>query len=559
MKQKYRCAIYTRKSTQDGLDQEFNSLDAQREACEAYITSQKHEGWRPLKEHYDDGGISGGTMVRSALQKLLNEVKAGRVDIIVVYKVDRLTRALSDFAKMVELFDEHHVSFVSVTQNFNTTSSMGRLTLNVLLSFAQFEREVTAERIRDKIAASKKKGMWMGGLVPLGYDSVDKKLVVNEEEAETVRKLFELYLQLGNVRMVKAEADKLGLITKIRVLKDGRRCGGGPFARGHLYRIYSNRIYIGEVVHKGQFYEGQHQAVVEREIWEQVQTRLKRNASDRKFAINAKSGSLLAGLIVDQRGNRLTPSHACKGDRRYRYYVSAVANKGGEGTWRLPANEIEGTVVEGITSFLNDQPRLLNELVSRNTGLDHLECILQKARQLVSRIGKATRASRRALLLRLIAIIEINANRLRIKVRKKGLCDLLDLEELPDSETGTIELDLPMMQRKRGVEKKLILLGPQQQHPRPDANLIKAVAQGRCWFDKIRHGEVGSAREIAETENVDSGDMTRALPLAFLAPDIVEAILDGRQPAYLTSFKLKRVKNLPSSWSEQRRLLGFAD
>ena len=259
------CAIYTRKSTEEGLDQDFNSLDAQREACEAYIASQAGEGWRLIGTHYDDGAYSGGTMDRPALRRLLADIGAGKVDTVVVYKVDRLTRSLADFARIVELFDANDVSFVSITQQFNTTTSMGRLTLNMLLSFAQFEREVTGERIRDKIAASKRKGMWMGGVVPLGYDAIDRKLIINEAEAETVRTLFRLYLRHGNVRLVKQDADRLGLTTKSRKPSNNRRPGGEPFTRGHIYKLLAYPVYVGEIVHKGVRHAGEHEAIIDRE------------------------------------------------------------------------------------------------------------------------------------------------------------------------------------------------------------------------------------------------------------------------------------------------------
>ncbi len=266
-----RCAIYTRKSTEEGLEQDFNSLDAQREACEAYIKSQAGEGWRLIKTGYDDGAYSGGTMDRPALQRLLADIDARKVDTVVVYKVDRLTRALADFAKIVEVFDAHDVSFVSVTKQFNTTTSMGRLTLNMLLSFAQFEREVTGERIRDKIAASKKKGMWMGGVVPLGYDVIDRKLVINEVEAETVRTLFRLYRHHANVRLVKEEADRRGLRTKRRKPNNGRRHGGETFALGHIYKLLSNPVYVGEIVHKEKRLAGEQSPIIDGKAWDAVQ------------------------------------------------------------------------------------------------------------------------------------------------------------------------------------------------------------------------------------------------------------------------------------------------
>src|SRR6266852_439352 len=303
-----RCAIYTRKSSEEGLEQEFNSLQAQSEACEAYIRSQRHEGWVLARTRYDDGGFSGGNMERPALQQLLADIQGGRIDIIVVYKVDRLTRSRADFARLVEIFDARSVSFVSVTQQFNTTSSMGRLTLNVLLSFAQFEREVTGERIRDKIAASKKKGMWMGGNVPLGYDASERTLVVNPAEAETVRRLFALYRELGWVRRVKEEADRLGLRTKRGTTANGTERGGKPFSRGHIYRLLSNPIYIGQIAHKGQLYSAQHPALIDAGTWTAVRNRLATNATNHRRKADAAGPSLLSGMLVDARGERLIPS-----------------------------------------------------------------------------------------------------------------------------------------------------------------------------------------------------------------------------------------------------------
>ncbi len=326
-RRKLRCAIYTRKSSDEGLEQDFNSLDAQREACEAYIISQKHEGWTCLPDQYDDGGISGGTLERPALQRLLADIEARKVDVVVVYKVDRLTRALADFAKIVEIFDAQSVSFVSVTQQFNTTSSMGRLTLNVLLSFAQFEREVTAERIRDKIAASKKKGMWMGGTVPLGYDARDRTLVINEPEAETVRTLFRLYLELGNVRLVTEEANRRGLRSKLRENLNSRMRGGLPFYRGHIYTILTNPVYIGRIPHKKETYPGLHPAIIDQETWTSVQRMMDGHRVDRRNGINAKHPSPLAGNLFDDKGTPFTPTHAVKNGKRYRYYVERDATQ----------------------------------------------------------------------------------------------------------------------------------------------------------------------------------------------------------------------------------------
>src|SRR5579883_410796 len=302
-----RCAIYTRVSTDSGLEQDFNSLDNQREASEAYIKSQAHEGWRLVKARYDDGGLSGGTLDRPALQSLLADIRARKVDVVVVYKVDRLTRSLADFARLVELFEAHGVSFVAVTQQFNTTTSMGRLTLNVLLSFAQFERELAGERIRDKFAASRKRGMWMGGAIPLGYDVKDRKLVVNDEEAGHVRLIFRQYLALGCVAKLRAEPDARGIRSKQRVLTSGRVLGGYSFSRGALYHLLRNRIYRGEVVHKGISYPGEHQAIVDEELWNAVQARLAGNRTTRRKS-RVDSGALLGGLIYDYRGNIMSPA-----------------------------------------------------------------------------------------------------------------------------------------------------------------------------------------------------------------------------------------------------------
>src|SRR6516225_10137490 len=363
-----RCAIYTRKSSEEGLEQEFNSLAAQREACEAYICSQRHEGWVMTRTHYDDGGFSGGNMERPALQRLLADIRSSRIDIVVVYKGDRLTRSLADFARLVEIFDGEGVSFVSVTQQFNTTSSMGRLTLNVLLSFAQFERDVTGERIRDKIAASKKKGMWMGGNVPLGYNASERTLVINPAEAETVRRIFALYRELGSVRRVKDEADRLGLHTKRTIRADGAERGGKPFTRGHIYAVLSNPIYIGQIAHKGELYPGQHPALIDAETWAAVRDRLAAKPSDHRRKATASEPSLLAGLLVDARGQRLTPTHAVKKGRRYRYYVSTalISEAGQDHTqrWRLAAQEIEDCVISILVDALTSPARLLERLSS---------------------------------------------------------------------------------------------------------------------------------------------------------------------------------------------------
>jgi DNA invertase Pin-like site-specific DNA recombinase len=316
--QRLRCAIYTRRSTEEGLDQDFNSLDAQYEACAAYITSQRHEGWMLLPHRYDDGGFTGGNMERPGLQRLLADVRAGRIDVIVVYKVDRLTRSLTDFAKIVEALDAARASFVSITQSFNTTTSMGRLTLNVLLSFAQFEREVISERVRDKVAASKARGMWMGGVVPLGYDVRDRKLIINEAEAETVRHIYRRYLELGSVRELIADLESTGMRTKQQHGKDGTIRGGVPFSRGALYHLLKSRLYRGEISYRGKVYPGEHQAIIDAELFDTVQQRLEQNAADRSSGNAAAYPSLLTGMISNGEGRPMSPTHSNKGGQRYR-------------------------------------------------------------------------------------------------------------------------------------------------------------------------------------------------------------------------------------------------
>ena len=556
-----RCAIYTRKSTEEGLDQEFNSLDAQRASCEAYILSQAGEGWTALKRRYDDGGISGGTMDRPALQRLLSDVEAGKVDAVVVYKVDRLTRALTDFAKIVDVFDAKGVSFVSVTQQFNTTTSMGRLTLNVLLSFAQFEREVTAERIRDKIAASKKKGMWMGGLSPLGYDAVDKKLVINDTEAETVRTLFGLYLKHTTAHLVKQEADRQGLRTKIRKPNNGQRRGGESFTRGHLYKLLSNPIYVGEVAHKGMRYPGEHKAIIDRETWDAVQVLLASNAVARRCRSYAKEPSLLAGLLFDEDGIRMIPSHANKAGRRYRYYLSATFKEGSADAvdgWRLPARAIEDVVVNGVCMLLRDKLRLIEALSL--IGI-RLKSMLSEAAHLGDRILKVGPAEQRRFLLDVVTRIEVRQECIRIILRADALREMIGQGEpnkAHEHDEGDFKLDISVSFKRRGIEMKLVVTGDQGPASIPDPKLISAIATGHGWFAQLKKGEARSVGDLVERHGVDQGDVSRLVPLAFLAPDIVEAILEGRQPVELTAARLKRMTNLPVSWAEQRRYLGFA-
>ncbi|MBZ0148342.1 MAG: recombinase family protein, partial [Pseudorhodoplanes sp.] len=404
--------MYTRKSSEEGLEQDFNSLQAQREACESYIASQKHEGWKVLSNTYDDGGYSGGSIERPALRQLLTNIKAGSIDVVVVYKVDRLTRSLSDFAKIVEIFDAQGVSFVSVTQQFNTTTSMGRLTLNVLLSFAQFEREVTGERIRDKVAASKKKGMWMGGWVPIGYDLKDRSLHINEAEAKTVRTIFQLYLELGNVNSVQTELERRKLTTKPRATVTGRMIGALPFRRGHIYHILSNPIYAGEIRHKDLRHLGQHPALIDRRTWDAVQSQLRANGQKHKTRADATSANLLAGLLFDDQGNRFTPTHSINNGKRYRYYAvlppsGRSSKKVTRPALRIAASEIEALVVDELKAYLTDHKRLVESLAADGMRPSELKNLLRHAKTFASAIEKDVPAESQIVLAQIVKRIAI--------------------------------------------------------------------------------------------------------------------------------------------------------
>src|SRR6266478_342904 len=555
-----RCAIYTRKSSEEGLEQEFNSLQAQSEACEAYIRSQHHEGWVLARTRYDDGGFSGGSMERPALQRLLADIQGGRIDVIVVYKVDRLTRSLADFARLVEIFDAQGVSFVSVTQQFNTTSSMGRLTLNVLLSFAQFEREVTGERIRDKIGASKKKGMWMGGNVPLGYDASERTLIVNPADAETVRRIFALYLELGCVRRVKEEADRLGLSTKRSATANGTEHGGKSFSRGHLYNLLSNPIYIGEIAHKGQLYPGQHPVLIDTETWTAVRDQLAIKAANHRRKPDAAEPSLLAGVLVDSQGERFTPSHAVKKGRRYHYYVSTalITEAGAERArgWRLPAQEIEDAVIRVLTETLTTPAMLLERFGTSGVPGDQTRKMLDRATRLAAAL-KRSPAERAKVVRDLIEKVVIEENAITIRVRRGGLLGgAVSSSSTENPSDSPIELTAPVAFKRRGAEMRLVLPGVaiQNDRSRCDPTLIKAIARGHAWFEELAAGRARSLRELAERDGITRRYVRRLVDLAFLSPELVEAILHGRQPVDLTATRLTEL-DLPLDWTDQRSLL----
>ena len=483
-------------------------------------------------------------MDRSALKDLLTDIDNGSVDLVVVYKVDRLTRSLMDFSKIIETLDARNVSFVSVTQQFNTANSMGRLTLNVLLSFAQFEREVTAERIRDKIAASKKKGMWMGGQVPLGYYAIDKKLVVNDVEANTVRKVFELYQNLKSVPQVVIQAKALGIVTKVRHLKH-HKSGGIPFTRGHLYYLLRNPIYVGDVRHKENPYPGQHSPIIDRASWNNVQQLLDQQAPSRHSKTNTGQSCLFTGLIYDETGDRLCPSHAKKGQRRYLYYISKRLThdpKNTEGVWRLPAKELERTIVHAVKDFLGNERQWIKSMEA--SSVENLERVRKNSLDLAENLGSSDYS---------IARQSVQTHFLRITVAPG--CISVNLQ-FGDTEHN---IDIPFQTQKRGVESKIIIGGQKNTSTSPDPNLVKVIQRSHAWWSALSEEEGVSIKSIAAKAKIDASDVTRLLPLAFLAPDIVEAILDGRQPIDLNVEKIKKLSPIPADWNDQKLILGILD
>jgi site-specific DNA recombinase len=544
---KVRCAIYTRKSSDEGLEQSFNSLNAQREACSAYILSQASEGWVEVAGHYDDGGLSGGTLERPALQRLLTEVAAGGIDIIVVYKVDRLTRSLLDFSKLVEAFDASGTSFVSVTQSFNTTTSMGRLTLNMLLSFAQFEREVTAERIRDKIAASKAKGMWMGGIPPLGYKPDGRSLAIVEDHAALVRTIFARYLALGNVRAVADALARGGILSPARSTATGKAIGGVPFSRGQLYLILKNRTYLGQVEHKGNIYPGLHEPILDNEIWAQAQTSLAANLQGRRSGTYHRNPSLLAGLIVDEQGEPLQAVHANKGKARYRYYVSRSVQEGSSTSgMRVPAAEIEALVATRLAEAFDD-PLALIASASLAVPADRYAYTTQ---QITDMAGKL-RAKDHALIRSIVASVEVSASGVTINCALSGICSAL---AVPATAHAPEQLILHAHARltRTGRAMRLVHDSGRAAALRPDRSLSRLVAQAHGYWRELRKGEL-DIKALAAREGVSASWVTRVLRLAFLAPDVTAAILNGSQHGELEAGKLVATEAVSPDWAIQRQ------
>jgi DNA invertase Pin-like site-specific DNA recombinase len=610
-----RCAIYTRVSTEYGLEQEFNSLDNQREASEAYIKSQAHEGWKLIRDRYDDGGFSGGSMDRPALKKLLDDVRARRIDVIVVYKVDRLTRSLADFAKLVELFDEHEVSFISVTQSFNTTTSMGRLTLNMLLSFAQFEREITGERIRDKVAASKKKGIWMGGAVPIGYRAENRALHIVEEQADFVRDLFRRYLEVGSAVRLKSVLDAQDVRLPIRTVGTGRATGGGLISQGHIYHILSNPIYAGRLRHKEQIHDGQHAAIVDDDVWGRVQVLLANQTQTRKPA-SQDVHSFLAGKLFDDRGHRMGPSHAAKGGRRWRYYISRAVLKGRKqdagSVARVPAAEIEKQVLQAIKRLL---PAVEHALDGSGGSVGHFistpsnsalaanipsstdpSSFEDRARSTIGRVTIGERGIElEAVKRRLPAVehtmdgssgsvghsISNSSNNMqaanspssavqssfddrargaieRVTIGKTGIeIELSDATVVEGARIVTIPWTLPSPHRRReifqGEDGPSSTIRPMRVRDR--AVFAEALGDAHRWLDELTRHPDWTTTAIAIREGKTERSIRMTLSLAFVAPPIVAAAIEGRLPR---GFGVKRLMDLPMLWSHQWTALGLA-
>ena len=557
------CAIYTRKSSDEGLEKEFNSLDAQREACAAYVLSQKHAGWAALPDLYDDGGLSGGTMERPALQRLLGDITSGKVQIVVVYKVDRLTRSLADFAKIVDVLDSHGASFVSVTQAFNTTTSMGRLTLNMLLSFAQFEREIAGERIRDKIAASKAKGMWMGGNVPLGYDVKERKLIVNDAEAETVRMIFRRYAELGSVRTLAEELVGLGIVSKRRQGAGGVLAGGNRFSRGALYTLLQNPIYRGEIGHQGKVYPGQHEAIVEAEHWKLVQAKLAGNRHARALGATAEEPSLLAGLIVDGEGHRMTPTHAVKKGRRYQYYVSTALitstrthhDKG----LRVPAGDVEALVLDRIRAFFASEEDVGETLSNFDLDAARLRSSLSKALELSSSWAALPSIKIRELVRSIVERVCVRVDEVVVSLNRKRIAKVLIGEasqELPGVQLETTELRAEAKLRRAGKGIRLIVGGGRS--AKPDRQMIALLRNAYATRDALMSGRDATIDALAQRLGVKRDYLSAHMRLTYLAPLIVKDLIEGRQPEGLTAARLLSIcKDLPHDWQLQRAALGI--
>jgi DNA invertase Pin-like site-specific DNA recombinase len=518
---------------------------------------------------YDDGGYSGGTLDRPALQRLLADIAETKVDVVVVYKIDRLTRSLFDFAKIVEAFDANGVSFVSITQQFNTTTSMGRLTLNVLLSFAQFEREVAGERIRDKIAASKKKGMWMGGLSPLGYEVRNRKLVINQEEAKTLLHIFRRYVELRSVRALKVELDAAGIRSKRRTYADGTVCGGHKLSRGALYLMLQNRIYRGEITHKGDAYPGEHKAIVDEALWDKVQAVLAENRVHQATGAAAKHPSLLAGLAFDDTGERLTPTHAVKKGTRYRYYVSkslitGAAKDHSQGR-RIPAGNLESLVIGRLRAFLADEGAVLGAITIAEHNGAQQKRLIARGRQVSEEFLTLAPDTVRSILMTLVNRVDIKAEHIEIRVYRQRLHDVLQAQSIgslaPQANRNKpddiLRLKVKARLQRVGREMKLVVHNAEHRAT-ADPGLLRIIARAHDFQQRLIQDPELTVPAIASQERLTIGYLSRLLRLPSLAPDIVTAIINGKHPPELCAKRLMRLAlKLPTDWNEQRKLLGF--
>lgn len=552
-----RCAIYTRKSTEDGLEQEYNSLDAQYDACAAYALSQRHEGWTVLSERYDDGGFSGGNMERPGLGRLLTDIQSGKVDIILLYKIDRLTRSLSDFARIVDVLDKTGASFVSITQSFNTTTSMGRLTLNMLLSFAQFEREVTGERIRDKIAASKRKGIWMGGPVPLGYDVIDRKLIPNATEAETVRHIMGRYVALGSVKALVAELARDGYRTKVQIRTSTGNKGGCPFRRGTLYHLLDNRIYLGEIVHKGVGYPGEHEPIVPTELWDQVQQALAARSQGGTSKHGTKHPSLLVQLVRDGEGRLMTPSHTSKGNRRFRYYVTRPDEVEGTPAWRVNAHDLERMVCTELAKLLSDA-RTICSLMGP-TDARQTETAILNARNLAEQLDGGQSHAKQDVLQNLLGGVQLHEDHVDISIDPAKFAAAQGMDQSVSLTSSPYIIACEAVRVRRGHELRLIIpssaVAPIAASR--DEKLIGLLAEAHAAAELISANSELPLAKIAAQQGKCRTRLGKLVALSCIAPDIVTAIAQGRQPATLNAKRLMQL-TLPVDWVGQRAMLGFA-
>lgn len=559
-----RCVIYTRTSSDERLGQEYNSLAAQRDACAAFILSQKCEGWTRAKKVYEDGGYSGGTIERPALQMLLADMAAGEFDAIVVYKIDRLTRSLRDFSKLSDLLDRNGVSFVAVTQQFSTASSTGRLTMNILLTFAQFEREVAGDRIRDKIAASARQGIWMGGHPALGYDAPDKKLVVNPREADVVRHIFQRFIDLRSMGELRKDLEQSGIMSKHRTLKDGRESGGNAFSWHPLHSILTNPLYVGKIRHKGETHPGKHQAIIDPDQFERVQKLVQNVAAQEKTKREKAYPSLLRGIIFDMAGERICPHHSSKPGKRYQYYVtsSLVSRvtkrklKNHKYKMRFLAPELDSFVVGMLARHLRDKDWISSNVPLLNRRRSILRNADALAIELEGQLRKNTNLVRD-----LVQRVEIDTTTIRLLLGRTWLYERLGVRlprKSPPFATAAIEIRVEGHKLRTGNEVRVVLEDPATPSE-PDHRMVREILRAIRWFSELSSGKYATVLELSKVESCSPELISDRIRLAFLAPNIVDLILRGDQPRSMTIASLKRACPLPLSWGEQRRLLFGAE